>query len=199
MPVYRKFSIILYLPMLGIALGCTGLRNPTNLNFVSWDYNTYFRPSFVYERISHDNSSHTSVNYFRWLHGPIPYELSPSEYTQINSSASLQPELTPTPAMRPPVQHPIPQRGPEFQPGPVPPHAPPVEIVVPPELAPYPERNANPPIPPSPFNNQSLPPQIQEGPTASRTQNRTQKQTIQPAGYPAHSRLPMTNVIFARP
>ncbi|WP_146502116.1 hypothetical protein [Rubinisphaera italica] len=162
---------------------------------MSWDSNTYFRPGLVYERISHDSSSHASVNYFRWLHGPIPYEPGPSEYARITNSARPEPLKAPQLRVDPPMQNQIPQSGPQFQPDSNPPQAPPVEIVVPPELTPYPERNLQIPVPPAPFEDQSLQPPTKDGPTAYQSGPKR----VQPAGYRGSSRLSMTNVIFARP
>lgn len=195
MPKTGKLPIMLFVLTLLAMSGCAGLRNPANLYYMSWEYNTYLRPSLVYERISHDSSSHESVNYFRWQHGPIPYQPGPSQYTRIPDSAIREPQLAPTRSIEPPVQKQISPSGPQFQPDPKPPQAPPVEIVVPPELAPYPERNLQIPLPPAPDDDQSRQPQMQDGPTAYRSESNR----VQPAGYRNSSRLSMTNAIFARP
>ncbi|MCA8986437.1 MAG: hypothetical protein KDA78_02270 [Planctomycetaceae bacterium] len=81
----RHFPIFIIAPIL-LAAGCTGAHRIPRLVYIGWDWNTYARPNLVVEQYSHDSSSPASIQMFRWRHGPGSNIPGPSQYLQETSS-----------------------------------------------------------------------------------------------------------------
>jgi len=184
--------------LLAVLPGCTGLRGFPSLVYLNADTNSYARPSLIFERIGHDASPPPSTAYFGWLHGPATMTPAPSEYQIASSAMAASPapgSTSPTPVRQP--LNPVPESAvPQNSVAPAPPAAPPIQIIVPPELTPPPLPRGQQeqfPSPPAESDARTLPPF--DAPSAA-VPGAT---IVQPAGYARRPSLPGSRVLFARP